>query len=345
MKMLPVVLGSCLTVAVLLTAPRARSTAAETNAPASAGYSAAVSGLAVDTVKYEWRDGPRQRAVPVKIYYPQSGRGPFPVVIFSHGLGGNRDGYEYLGHYWAQHGYVSVHLQHHGSDSDLWQGVPPAEVPKIMQEAVANPQNAINRPLDVRFAIDQLTALNQAPGALEHRLHLDRIGVSGHSFGSFTTMAIAGEAFVSPAGRETSFADPRVKAAVAMSSSVPRDEARWNLAYANIRIPVFHMTGTKDDSPMGETKAAQRRVPFDRSPGPDQYLVTFQDGDHMIFSSRQRLQPGGEKDARFHDLIAQSTTAFWDAYLKKDPKARGWLADGGFAAFLQADGKFEKKLR
>ena len=345
MKKLPVVLGSSLTVVFLLTAFPARSVPVETNAPTTKGYAAAVSGLPVDTVKYEWRDAQRQRTVPVKIYFPKTGSGPFPVVIFSHGLGGNRDGYEYLGRYWAQHGYVSVHLQHHGSDSELWQEVPPTEIPKIMQEAVANPQNAINRPLDVRFAIDQLTALNQAPGALEKRLDLDRIGVSGHSFGSFTTMAIAGEAFVTPAGRETSFADPRVKAAVAMSSSVPRDEARWNSAYANIRIPVFHMTGTKDDSPMGETKAAQRRVPFDRSHGPDQYLVTFQDGDHMIFSSRQKFQPGGEKDARFHDLIAQSATAFWDAYLKQDSNAKTWLADGGFAALLQMDGKFEQKLR
>lgn len=65
----------------------------------------------------------------------------------------------------------------------------------------------------------------------------------------------------------------------------------------------------------------------------------------MIFSSRQKFQPGREKDARFHDLTAQSATAFWDAYLKEDPKAKTWLADGGFAALLQADGKFERKLR
>ena len=34
--------------------------------------------------------------MPVKIYYPDGTGGPFPVVIVSHGLGGSRDGYEFL---------------------------------------------------------------------------------------------------------------------------------------------------------------------------------------------------------------------------------------------------------
>ena len=38
------------------------------------------------------------------------------MIVFSHGLGGTRDGYEYLGRHWASYGYVSVHLQHKGSD-------------------------------------------------------------------------------------------------------------------------------------------------------------------------------------------------------------------------------------
>ena len=51
------------------------------------------------------------------------------------------------------------------------------------------------------------------------------------------------------------------------------------------------------------------------------------------------------KDPRFHDLIRQSTTAFWDAYLKGDSAARKWLAEGGFETALGADGVFEKKLK
>ena len=70
----------------------------------------------------EWKDTTRDRELPVKIYYPQGGAGPLPVIIVSHGLGGSRDGYEYLGRHWASYGYVSVHVQHKGSDTSVWQG-------------------------------------------------------------------------------------------------------------------------------------------------------------------------------------------------------------------------------
>src|SRR4051812_27891204 len=76
----------------------------------------------VEIWRAEWRDVKRDRAVPVKIYYPKEIAAPCPVVVFSHGLGGSREGYEYLGNYWASRGYVSVHLQHIGSDSAVWQG-------------------------------------------------------------------------------------------------------------------------------------------------------------------------------------------------------------------------------
>jgi predicted dienelactone hydrolase len=76
---------------------------------------------AVEIARYDWYDQKRQRNIPVKIYYPKTGGGLFPVIVFSHGLGGSREGYEYLGQYWASHGYVSVHLQHLGSDTAVWQ--------------------------------------------------------------------------------------------------------------------------------------------------------------------------------------------------------------------------------
>lgn len=75
--------------------------------------------FAVATATDEWNDSIRNRPVPVKIYYPRTGDGPFAVIIFSHGLGGSRAGYEYLGRQWASHGYVSVHLTHIGNDTSV----------------------------------------------------------------------------------------------------------------------------------------------------------------------------------------------------------------------------------
>jgi len=95
----------------------------------------------------------------VKIYYPKSGKGPFPVIIFSHGLGGSREGYEYLGQAWAKHGYVSVHLQHLGSDDAVWRDAGLFDKMDAMRRSAFDPANAINRPRDVSFAIDELEKL------------------------------------------------------------------------------------------------------------------------------------------------------------------------------------------
>jgi dienelactone hydrolase len=297
----------------------------------------------VETTTDQWLDNTRDRQVPVRLYFPQSGKGPLPIIVFSHGLGGSRDGYAYLGRHWASYGYVSVHLQHQGSDTSAWKGKPqPLEA---MRQAAADLRNSINRVADVRFAIDRLTKLQRESGPLGGRLDLARIGMAGHSFGAWTTLAIVGEVFITPGGREIAVGDPRVKAAIAMSAPVPRNKDQLDKAFGAIRIPCLHMTGTLDDSPIGETKAAQRRLPFDHIRGADQYLVTFIGGDHMIFSGRGRLLGDGAKDAMFQELICVATTAFWDGYLKGDRVAMRFLVDGELQKVLGKEAKLERKAK
>ncbi len=291
--------------------------------------------LAVAVTRYDWVDTARNRHVPVKIYSPEKGAGPFPVIVFSHGLGGTREGYEYLGRHWASHGYVVAHIQHEGSDDQVWKG---QERPGLaLAEAARDVKNAIARPLDVKLALDQLTALNREAGPFHNRLDLNAAGIAGHSFGGWTTLAVAGQVF--PTG---SLADPRFKAGIAMSAAVElrRDPDK---AYGAIRIPILHMTGTLDDSPIGETTAAQRRIPFDHIHGADQYQVIFAGGDHMVFAGERLRGVPSDKDPIFHDLILQSTTAFWDAYLKNDAAAKKWLAQGDFREEMGKNGTLEIK--
>ena len=89
---------------------------------AAAGYSPERAVGKVGTVYVTWHDAGRNRNVPAKVYYPANAKEPCPVIIFSHGLGGNREGYAYLGEHWAGCGYISVHLQHIGSDDSVWIG-------------------------------------------------------------------------------------------------------------------------------------------------------------------------------------------------------------------------------
>jgi predicted dienelactone hydrolase len=306
--------------------------------------------FSVKSMLLDWKDPARNITLPVKIYYPDTPQGKFPVIIFSHGAGGSREGYSYLGQYWAGFGYVCVHLQHIGSDDSVWRGGSPDQAMSALRRSTTNPQAILNRPLDVTFAIDQLQTLNKDDPTFKDRLDLDHIGMAGHSFGAFTTLAIAGEVFTSPTGAAISWPDARVKAAIAMSESPPRDHQQWDAAFAKIAIPMMHMTGTLDDSPLDpRSKAVDRRVPFDHIPAvADQYLIILNGGDHMVFSGRIpgfALAGSGSPamDPTFQVWIQQSTTAFWDAYLKSDPAAKKWLSNGGCQSMLGTGAKFELK--
>jgi predicted dienelactone hydrolase len=309
-------------------------------APATNSY-AQPGPCAVRTLDLEWRDAARNRKIPARIYYPLTNAAS-PVILFSHGLGGSCTGYEYLGRHWASHGYVSVHLTHLGSDAGLFQQPDP---PQALKAAAANLQVALDRPLDVTFALDQLSMMNTSDTPLRSRLIIDRAGVSGHSYGGFTTLASAGQTFVLPRGGTRTYGDPRIRAAIAMSPPAPRRrEEVLAQTYASITVPFFTLTGTRDDSPIGETTAAERRVPYDHmSACSNKILVIFQDGDHMVFSGRTRNAALGNQYARIQERVLAGSTAFWDAFLKADPAAKDWLSKGGFREMLGEDDVLEMK--
>jgi len=296
---------------------------------------------AVSSERLSWHDSKRDREVPVKIYSPTTNRAPRPVIIFSHGLGGTRDTYEYLGRYWAGHGYFVVHIQHLGSDDAVWRKAGLFRGKAAMRKAVADPRNAINRPQDVSFVIDELERLNREKSPYQQQLDLNRIGVAGHSFGAFTALAIAGQSFAPSASPQASLADARVKAVIPMSAPVPANKRTLDESYANVRIPCFHMTGTKDASPIGDTTPEERRLPFDYCQRSDQFLLTFKDGDHMVFSGRSRRP--SKQERRFQELICESSTAFWNAYLRDEGKAKVWLTND-FRTELATNGTLEIKL-
>ena len=283
-----------------------------------------------------WFDAQRGRTIPARIYYPANVSERFPVVVFSTGLGRSRDDCAYLGRHWAGCGYVSVFVQHPGSDEGARGGIRPR---KELQRAFYDPNNIRNRPLDMSFVIDRLEQMAQDGSSLGERLDMTRLGASGHDFGSQTVLALAGQ--VLP-GRIT-LGDSRVKAVVAMSSPVPLGQVPLAEAYAGISLPCLHITGTADNSIVGTTQAYQRRLPFDHVSAADQYLITLNGADHMTYSGHIRAA-NGTYDAMFQRLIAESSAAFWDAYLKRSDRAKSWLAGQGIKAHLGAAGWVEKKL-
>jgi len=299
----------------------------------------------IEIILGEWVDADRDgRAIPYKIYVPITAKGPRPVVIFSHGLGGSREGAAYLGEHLASWGYVAVHIQHPGSDRSVWEGMTdPREIIRALTAATRDLSVLKGRFEDVPSAVDHLIEMN-ASGPLAGRLDIDRIGMSGHSFGAVSTLTAAGMKL----GRRgiTEYAEPRFKAFIAYSPNKPMGARNLDDAFSLLSRPMLHFTGTNDMSPLDKDQpASDRQIPFRHITVPNQYLVVLNGGDHMVFGGEGSKRGGRDtsRDDTFHRLIREMSVAFWDAYLMDDPAAKAWLRDGNAAAELSNNAFYEMR--
>ena len=293
-----------------------------------------------ENVKYDdWTDSTRNRTVPVKIYLPKSGTAPYPVVIFSHGLGGSREAAPYLGQYLSDHGYVCVHIQHEGSDRGVInEGVSKgADSVLPTLQAAANGKNLILRAKDVSFIIDELQRRNTSDPILKGRLDLSKLAIAGHSFGAGTALAVSGQSY---AFASRPLADDRIKAAIYLSAPAHASKRAPDSIYGGIKIPGLLMTGTEDSSPIGGTTPAERRLPFDGITAPHQYLINFTGGDHMIFGGTRFKRPN---DEMFQTIISKASLEFLDAYLKGNKSAQEWLDGKEGMEYISKASQFERK--
>lgn len=289
------------------------------------------------TLDTEWKDGARERTLPLKVRIPDGGD-KVPLVIFSHGLGGSREGGKAWGEYWSANGYVVIHVQHPGSDESLWKG-PGEGLPKQRLARGATPEQLLGRVDDVRFVLDELMRLQSRPDApvWAKRVDLTRVAVTGHSFGARTTMALAGERFPGPI---KSLADPRIAVFIAFSPTTQGLKRSWPERYGEMKRPFLSVTGTLDGDVMGTGSIPKNRAAvFDAQPEGDKYRVVFERGDHSVFGGGDVRETAwlermtGERrdvtDATTAKIIQtqaqQITLNFLNAYLKSDAAAAVWL--------------------
>ncbi len=242
-----------------------------------------------------WTDAARQREVLVRLYLPTDQKDKVfaepqaaPLVVFSHGIGGSREGYSYIGKYLAANGIAALHVQHAGSDRSLWYGNPLQMVGRL-QEA-AKEGEAIDRTKDVRFALDRVLLDSE----LKARLDAKRIAAAGHSYGANTTMLLAG-ARVNRDGKALDLTDPRIKAAVIISAPPFYGEGDLVQILDNIRVPSLHITATGDEIKIpGYYSAAKDRVAVYEATASakGKLLAVFKEGSHSMFTDR--LGTGGE---------------------------------------------------
>lgn len=291
-------------------------------------------------------DSKRGRDVPYKIYYPKDLKGAYPIVIFSHGLGGSKEGYEYLGRFLAQNGYLCIHIQHAGSDEEVWKGkTSKAAIMASLRKAVSKPMTAVNRFKDIPFVVDMVEDMNSSSPIFKGHIDLGKIGIAGHSFGAYTVLAASGQQF----GRGwVDFKESRIKAGVALSPNPPKGTKVGDTKiYDGITIPLMHFTGTDDydqvTSSDGDFDPKTRTIPYQNINRAPQYLVVLDKATHMTFSGSERSEASDPKLDQHLTSVQQGVLAFFDMYLKGDRKQGDWLQNGGYLKTLSSLDRFEWK--
>ena len=258
---------------------------------------------AYETLDLDWNDASRQRPVPVRLYWPE-GEQPVALVVFSHGIGGSRRGYSYLGEHFASRGIASLHVQHVGSDRSLWGGNPFSLLGRL-QDA-AQEREALDRVGDLRFALDQVLA-HQAFGA---RIDRARIAAAGHSYGANTVMLASGAAIVRD-GQPVALRDARIRAAVLLSAPPFYGEKNPAPILRPVTLPTLHITATEDTIriPGFYSPVDDRLAVFEAVGGPLKALAVFEGGSHSIFTNR-RTSGGAELNARVKEATRELALAF-----------------------------------
>jgi predicted dienelactone hydrolase len=278
---------------------------------------AAIAGVPRDVVRIQNLDivsTPAYRDVPLA-------PGTFPLVVFSHGNSGIRFQSFFFAAHLASHGYVVATPDHHGNTFlDLLAGLVDA-------------QSAVNRPRDVSFLIDTLLAFNAEPGNfLAGAVDPERIGMSGHSFGGYTTFAIAGGEF----GLGT-YTDRRVRAIL------PQAPAAFPFVddfFATITVPALIVGGSIDET---TPFASEQQRPFDHLPAGASVvgLAEITDAGHFTFSDFCEVPRdllaflGGFDEAceprhiawrHAHDIVNYLSLNFFEATLGGDQAALARLS-------------------
>ena len=255
-----------------------------------------------------------------------------PLVVFSHGAGGNGSGYAWFGQYLASHGYLVAMVYHYRANT-------------FDSSALYVRNRLWQRPRDVSLDITHLLA-DKTWGP-----HVDpnQIGAAGHSQGGFTALWLGG-AKVNPdlfvayqrgwknnqvvpsylreqmqldAEPAVNVRDDRVKAAFAMA---PGDIQGFGMDEAGLRqmtIPAYIIVGAADTAtpPKENAEFAAKYIPHAKLD------VLLGQVSHEIFDNEcdqvgrdnypdACIDAPGVDRAKLHEYIGNAALKFFDANLE-----------------------------
>lgn len=283
----------------------------------------------------------RSRIFPADIYLPQR-PDRAPLVIISHGLGSNRESYQYLATHLASHGFAVAVPEHPGSNAEQLQ-----DLANGLVQDITPPRELIDRPLDIHFLLDELEE------SYGQQLNTQQVAAIGQSFGGYTALALAGaeidfaqlqdncdpdspsinisfliqcQALRLPA-RTYNLRDERIRSAIAINplASTIFGEAGLN----KIQIPTMIVAGSADTV----TPAVDEQIiPFSAIAATDKYLVLLQGGTHFstigVGSRDVELPPQvlGPDPAIAYNYIKALGLAFFSTHLAGQSQYQPYLS-------------------
>ncbi|MGD1905914.1 MAG: alpha/beta hydrolase [Leptolyngbyaceae cyanobacterium] len=310
---------------------------------------------------YSWsRQVLGQAPLPTDLYLPAGQNAP--LVVISHGLGGDRTTLAYLAEHLASHGFAVAVVEHPGSNANQLNALLVGQAEEAV-EAV----DLVNRPVAIQALLDELEAMAQRDAAFRSRIDFNRIGVLGQSLGGYTSLALAGatvdrdtlleicppqidqlnlslllqcSVLLAPEPLPT-LQDDRIQAAIAINPLNSQIFGPQGLG--NITVPIMLVSGTADTV----TPALAEQIrPFTWLQSVERYLMLWEGGTH--FSAIYNAQAGAEAIPLPEAVIGPDPEvaqrylrimglAFFQTHLAGDDSYRQYL-DPAFAnALSQSD--------
>ncbi|MGZ3420976.1 MAG: alpha/beta hydrolase [Polyangiales bacterium] len=201
----------------------------------------------------------------------------YPVHVYSHGSSGFPGTSSEMAHYFASHGWVYVAPAHVGNTLGSPEG---KDRPLALY---------YERATDITAALDLME--KNPPTELAGKLRTNRVLLSGHSFGGYTSWIVGGSPYDTAAIKTMCdsgaftvackpeelavFAkdlhDPRVVAVIPMAGS----DFDWIADFDGPKKPYLVMSGSEDVSP---------QPAWDKSMSLDFTWIEFQGGCHQLFA-------------------------------------------------------------
>lgn len=289
----------------------------------------------------------RGRTFPVDLYLPNS-NGLAPVIVISHGLGSDRQTFIYLAKHLASYGFAVAVPEHPGSNAQQIQAL----INGLANQVTA-PTELADRPLDIKFMLDELKR------EFGNRLNLQQVGVLGQSLGGYTSLALVGakinyqqlEKDCSPSSDSLNLSlllqcraleqpfnyelqDTRIKGAIAIN---PIGSSIFGQSqFSQIKTPLMLVSGSDDTV---APALPEQIEPFTWLTTPNRYLTLIKGGTHFstlvdttaaIPIPKSAIGPYPEF-AR--DYMKALSVAFFKTYIANDSSYQVYL-NASYAQFI-----------